>query len=120
MTTIEPAERLKTQIENVLGDLVDLVTLDGTGVKPQTRAAVVIFAPEVTFTTFDEVELVWTFAAVAGPARDPLAAWTQLDKILTRLHQSGLNIDTASPGTFGLAGNGNMPAYEITLNPLDD
>lgn len=116
-TTIEQAEALRDRIATALGDLVDLVTLDGSGVKAQTRAAVVIFAPKITFPTFGERDTAFSFVAAAGPQDRPLAAWQQLDRILDRLEQSGLNLASAEPATFDLAGAGRLPAYEITLNP---
>lgn len=117
---IQAGEQLRNEIAETLGDLVDTVTLDGAGIKSSTRAAVVIFPPEVNYTTFDAADLVWSFAVVAGPADRPLIAWGVLDMIVTRLEESGLNLATAKPATFGLAGAGTLPAYEITLNPLED
>lgn len=115
---MQQAERIKARVEEILGDLVDLVTLDGVGIKPQTRAAVVILAPKISFPTFGERDTTFRLAAVAGPADRPLTAWKQLDEILDALELGGLNLADAEPGTFDLAGAGRLPAYEITLNPL--
>lgn len=117
-TTIEQAEALRARIETILGDLVDLVTLDGAGVKAQTRAAVVIFAPKITFPTFGERDTIFRFVATAGPPDRPFVAWEQLDRILGALEAGGLNLASAEPATFDLAGAGRLPAYEITLNPI--
>lgn len=118
MSTMQQAERIKARVEEILGDLVDLVTLDGVGIKAQTRAAVVILAPRVTFPTFGERDTTFRLAAVAGPADRPIVAWRQLDAILDALEAGGLNLAEAEPGSFDLAGAGRLPAYEITLNPL--
>ena len=118
--TVEAAEALRDQLETDLGDVVDLVTLDGVGIKLSTRAAVVIQPPEITYTTWNERELEWTLAAVAGPADRPRIAWDRLDAVLTRLQETGLNLKSARPALFDLAGAGTLPAYEITLNPLED
>ncbi len=116
-TTMERANQLRDHLEVQLGPLVDLVTIDGAGVKPSTRAALVIFPPEISFPTFHERETTWKLAAVAAPADRPVIAWEALDKILDRLQEIRMNIATASPGSFDLAGAGSLPAYEITLNP---
>lgn len=117
--TLSAAQALQAALTNILGDLVDLVTLDGSGLKPSTRAAVVIQPPEVQFPTFEEREMIWTLAIVAGPPDRPLIAWERLDPILTALEESGLNLRSATPATYGLAGSGTLPAYEVTLNPLE-
>lgn len=116
MSTISEAHTLKTALETALGDAVDLVTLDGRGVKPSMRA-VVIFAPTVTFPTFGERDTQWKIYAVSGPADRPLAAWETLDLMLDRLESAGINLAKAEPAAMNLAGNGTLPAYEITLNP---
>lgn len=116
--TLAASQALRDELAEILGDSVDLVTLDGSGLKPATRAAAVIFPPEVTYTTWDEKDQVWKFALVAGPADRPLIAWESLDTALSRLEESTLNLASASPATFDLAGAGTLPAFEITLNPI--
>ena len=117
-TTLEQAERLKAALIAAAGDTVDLVTLDGTGVKVSTRAAIVIFPPAVEFPNWGERDTAFTLAIVAGPADRPLIAWAAMDAVLDALEAEQVNIQTARPGTFNLAGSGNLPAYEIILNPL--
>ncbi len=116
--TIEAAEQLRDKLIDILGDAVDLVTIDGTGLKPSTRAAIVIFPPSLAFPTWDERETTWKLAAVAGPADRPLIAWEALDLIVDRLAAARINLATAEPAEFALAGSGILPAYEIILNPL--
>lgn len=117
--TLAAAETLADEIRTALGGLVDLVTIDGMGIKSATRAAIVIQPPKVTYPSWNERELEWTLAAVAGPADRPRIAWERLDAILTRLEESGINLKSADPALFDLAGSGTLPAYEITLNPLE-
>lgn len=118
--TLEAGRELRDRVEEALGGLVDLVTLDGAGIKPQTRGAVFIMPPKVTYPTFNTREMEWTLVAVAGPAQNPLRAWERLDPILTRLEDEGFNLKSAEPASFSLAQSGTIPAYEITLNPLED
>lgn len=117
-TTLAQAEQLRDRLTADLDELVDLVTLDGVGIKPQTRAAVIVQPPELTFITFTERDTAFSLVAVAGPADKPVHAWAAIDKIIDRLEDEGYNLATARPATFGLAGSGSLPAYEITLNPL--
>jgi len=113
----ERAEQLRTEIEDALGDLVDLVTLTGVGLKPSTRAAVMIQPPSITFPAFGERDTTWKLTAVAGPADRPLLALAALDQILERLELDQFNISQAEPATLDLGGAVQLPAYEITLNP---
>ncbi|MGO3832660.1 MAG: hypothetical protein ACTJGT_01730 [Microbacteriaceae bacterium] len=113
---ITRGEALKTQIAAALGDLVDLVTLDGVGLKPSTRAAVMIYPPEISFPTFGERDTVWKIAVTAGPANQPMRALARIDQMIAALEAANLNMARAEPVTFDLAGGGSLPAYEITLN----
>lgn len=117
MSTFDQAEQLRDSLTAALGDLVDLVTLDGVGLKPQTRAAVLVQPPEVKFVTFTERDTTFTIVAIAGPSDRPLVAWRAIDLIVERLETEGFNLAKARPATFNLAGSGSLPAYEITLNP---
>lgn len=111
------AEQLKQQVEAALGDLVDLVTLDGVGLKPSTRAAVMIPAPSITFPNFGERDTTWKIIAAAGPADRPMIALDALDAIMSKLEAEQFNFASADPMTLDLAGGGHLPAYELTLNP---
>ena len=115
---VAQSERLKSRVEVALGDLVDLVTLDGSGVKPQTRAAVVIQPPDLAFPNWQERDTTFRLVVVAGPADRPLRAVDQIDQILTALEAAQLPLKTASPASFKLAGSGYLPAYEVTLHAL--
>ena len=118
MSIIAQAEQLKAQIEAALGDLVDLVTLDGSGVKPQTRAAVVIRPPRLEFPNYGERDTSFTILVIAGPADRQLRALSTIDQIMTVLEDEQFPLKTAQPAAFGLANAGSLPAYEITLYPL--
>lgn len=110
------AEQLRATVEAALGDLVDLVTLDGTGLKPQTRAAVVVRPPSIEFPNFAERDTEFQLVVVAGPADRPLRALDQIDQIITALEAEQFPMKSAKPFGFSLAGAGVLPAYEITLH----
>ena len=42
-----------------------------------------------------------------------------ISQITALTTEAGLNIATARPVTFSLAGAGTLASYQITLNPLD-
>lgn len=115
---IEQAELLRAKVESALGDLVDLVTLDGQGVKPQTRAAVVVMPPELAFPTYGERDTTFRLIVVAGPVERPLHAIAAIDSVITALEAEQFPLKSAQPARFGLAGSGTLPAYEITLHSL--
>lgn len=117
-TTLEQATELRDRLLTDLTGLTDQVVFDGAGIKPQTRAAVIVQPPEVEFPTHGERNTVFKLVLVSGPADKPVVAWSSIDLMLDRLEERGYNLATATPASFGLAGAGSLPAYEITLNPL--
>ncbi|MGO2655973.1 MAG: hypothetical protein ACTH93_09130 [Pseudoclavibacter sp.] len=118
MNTLDAASDLVEQLTDALGVLVDQITLDGSTIKAQTRAAVIIYPPRLKMPTWadDDTEVHWTIVAAASG--DTLTAWERLDRIIDRLQHSGLNLADATPSTLSLAGAATLSAYEITLNPL--
>lgn len=115
---IAQAQQLQANVTAALGSLVDLVTLDGEGVKPQTRAAVVVQPPTLEFPNFDERDTTFKLVVIAGPATNTLRALDRIDQIITRLEAERFPLRSASPASFKLAGAGYLPAYEITLHTL--
>lgn len=117
MSTIAQAEALRAKVEAAVGPLADIVTLDGGGIKPQTRAAVIVQPPEIEFATFSQRDISFKLTIAAGPATQPLVAWERIDLIIDALEAAHINLKSGSPATLDLAGAGTLPAYQITLNP---
>lgn len=79
----------------------------------------VVAAPSLTFPDWDEPAVEWTIHLVAGPANDFLAAWEKLDALLEALFVAQLNLKSAEPAGYETREGPVIPAYTVTLNPLD-
>lgn len=83
-----------------------------------SNGLVLVNAPRLTFTTWDETEEVWTLHVAAGPWDNQLAAWDVLDAILLALSAGQINMNTADPTTIQfIAGEPGLPGFVIELNP---
>lgn len=75
--------------------------------------------PEITYEGWQFVSTAWTVNLIAGTMATQTESLDLLIPVLERLHERRLNMKTAKPVTYSLAGVGNLAAYEITLNPLE-
>lgn len=116
-------EALIAWLEDHLGDLVQIITIDPAAAKPSPgRVAIFIEPPELDYSASWTAapEIGWKLDIIAGtPATQP----TSLDLItgaIETLADNDLNIASARPVSFTLPnGAGTLAAYEVTLNPLD-
>lgn len=79
----------------------------------------VIAPPSLTFPDWDAPAVEWTVHLVAGPANDFLASWEKLDALLEALFAAQLNLKSAEPAGYETREGTVIPAYTVTLNPLD-
>lgn len=116
-------DELIAWLEERLGDLVQIVTIDPAAVRPSPgRVAIFVEPPELDYSASwtEAPEIGWKIDIVAGtPATQPTSLDLITDAIET-LADNDLNIATARPVSFTLPnGSGALAAYELTLNPLD-
>ncbi len=114
---------LIAQLENMLGGLVQIITIDPAAANPSPgRVAIFIEPPELDYSTSWTAapEIGWKLDIIAGtPATQPASLDLITDAIET-LADNELNIASARPVSFTLPnGAGTLAAYEVTLNPLD-
>ncbi|RGJ62259.1 hypothetical protein DXD52_02625 [Bifidobacterium longum] len=107
-------------LTDMLGALVTVVTIDAQEARPLPgKVAVLIDPPEITYEGWQFVSTTWTVNLIAGTMSTQTESLDLLIPVLERLHERHLNMKTAKPVTYSLAGVGNLAAYEITLNPLE-
>lgn len=114
---------LIAQLENMLGGLVQIITIDPAAANPSPgRVAIFIEPPELDYSTSWTAapEIGWKLDIIAGtPATQPASLDLITDAIET-LADNELNLASARPVSFTLPnGAGTLAAYEVTLNPLD-
>lgn len=117
---ITEREALMDMLVDMLGALVTVVTIDAQEARPLPgKVAVLIDPPEITYEGWQFVSTAWTVNLIAGTMATQTESLDLLIPVLERLHERRLNMKTAKPVTYSLAGVGNLAAYEITLNPLE-
>lgn len=117
---ITEREALMDTLTDMLGALVTVVTIDAQEARPLPgKVAVLIDPPEITYEGWQFVSTAWTVNLIAGTMATQTESLDLLIPVLERLHERRLNMKTAKPVTYSLAGVGNLAAYEITLNPLE-
>lgn len=117
---ITEREALMDMLTDMLGALVTVVTIDAQEARPLPgKVAVLIDPPEITYEGWQFVSTAWTVNLIAGTMATQTESLDLLVPVLERLHERRLNMKTAKPVTYSLAGVGNLAAYEITLNPLE-
>lgn len=117
---ITEREVLMDMLTDMLGALVTVVTIDAQEARPLPgKVAVLIDPPEITYEGWQFVSTAWTVNLIAGTMATQTESLDLLIPVLERLHERRLNMKTAKPVTYSLAGVGNLAAYEITLNPLE-
>lgn len=117
---ITEREALMDMLTDMLGALVTVVTIDAQEARPLPgKVAVLIDPPEITYEGWQFVSAAWTVNLIAGTMATQTESLDLLIPVLERLHERRLNMKTAKPVTYSLAGVGNLAAYEITLNPLE-
>lgn len=115
---ITEREALMDMLTDMLGALVTVVTIDAQEARPLPgKVAVLIDPPEITYEGWQFVSTAWTVNLIAGTMATQTESLDLLIPVLERLHERRLNMKTAKPVTYSLAGVGNLAAYEITLNP---
>lgn len=125
MTTprIERAIQLEAELLAILqGEGLEEVTVTRNALDVPSGArhgVIVVSPPAITFGTWGEGDAEWELHAIAGPADNYLHAWATLDSILHALEVGALNMKRAEVGGYQPLKGEVLPAYTITLNPLD-
>lgn len=120
MSLLDEREALIETLTDMLGDLAAIVTCDAQTARPTPgRLTVLVEPPEIVFDSFDLTTTNWSVVLIAGTMATQADALTILADGLERLQAERLNMKTAKPVSFQLAGVGSLAAYEIVLNPLE-
>lgn len=97
-----------------------LATLDAAHVASGSRYGVLVVSPgTLTFEDWGEPSMAWEVHVIAGPANDYLAAWDKIDAMIQALVVAQINLRSGEPGQFQPLVGEPLPAYTLTLNPLD-
>ncbi|MHA7293694.1 hypothetical protein [Arthrobacter sp. HLT1-21] len=119
MSTIERAAEIVEEVSRALtaaGVEFALVTTDLAKV-PAALAngpAVAVQPPKLKYLNHYIAEATWELYVIAGPSADRLAAWANIDPILSALHEP-MSLDTAEPATFSHPGMPAYPAYVVSF-----
>lgn len=116
----EEREALMDLLTDAAGDLVDAVTIDAQEARPLPgKAVILIDPPTITFEGYQFQERIWTVNVIAGTTATQVQALDIITPVVERLWARKVNMRSAKPATYSLAGVGNLAAYELTLNPLE-
>ncbi|WP_104136573.1 hypothetical protein [Cryobacterium sp. Y62] len=97
-----------------------IATMNAAEVPSGSRyGVVVVAAPELDFATWNDPTPLWEVHVVAGPATDYLAAWDTIDTIIQAFVVAQINLKTGTPGQYQPFQGVALPAYTLSLNPLD-
>lgn len=121
MTVIDEQRKLQSLLEEMLGSTVQSVGIDPQSAQPTPgKVSIVIEPPELEYVTWVGPPTIrWTLDIIAGTPATQATALDLIADAIDTLAAKGLNIATATPATFPLAGTGNLLAYQVRLNPLD-
>lgn len=116
----EERDALMDTLTEMLGDVVQSVGIDPAEARPTTgKVAIVIEPPIIDYPTWDTIEIHWTLDLIAGTQTTQATSLDLLTDAIEQLAAHELNIASATPISFNLAGSGTLAAYQIRLNPLD-
>ena len=116
----EEREALMDLLTDAAGDLVAAVTIDAQEARPLPgKAVMLIDPPTITFEGYQFQERIWTVNVIAGTTATQVQALDIITPVVERLWARKVNMRSAKPVTYSLAGVGNLAAYELTLNPLE-
>lgn len=116
----EEREALMDLLRDAAGDLVDVVTIDAQEARPLPgKAVMLIDPPTITFEGYQFQERIWTVNVIAGTTATQVQALDIITPVVERLWARNVNMRSAKPVTYSLAGVGTLAAYELTLNPLE-
>lgn len=116
----EEREALMDLLTDAAGDLVAAVTIDAQEARPLPgKAVMLIDPPTITFEGYQFQERIWTVNVIAGTTATQVQALDIITPVVERLWERKVNMRSAKPVTYSLAGGGNLAAYELTLNPLE-
>ena len=116
----EEREALMDLLTDAAGDLVYAVTIDAQEARPLPgKAVMLIDPPTITFEGYQFQERIWTVNVIAGTTATQVQALDIITPVVERLWERKVNMRSAKPVTYSLAGGGNLAAYELTLNPLE-
>lgn len=111
-------ERIRAALDDAfLPDVI--VTVDPLeAANGREHGAVVILAPALEFTTWNQTEETWTLHVVIGPKPVMFDEWDALDDIITALQSASINLATGEPQDFAvITGEAAWPGYALTLTP---
>ena len=116
----ELTEQLTERITEAGHGLILQVTTDPSLVKPSPgKVSLVIMPPDIAWDGWElEPNVTFKILAVAGTANTNKRGYDLILEAMDIMHQADVNMATATPVGFDLAGAGTLAAYEITLNPV--
>lgn len=107
---------LKTQLVNVLGDSVAKITTDPQQVRPlPDKPCIYIEPPSCEALNWHDFDTTWHVNIIAGTQTTGAAALTQIYDLIDVITGTSINVQSAEPTTFSLAGTGNLAAYTLII-----
>lgn len=118
---IRERDALIDLLEDMLGDLVQIVTTDETEARPLPgKVAVFIEPPDIEYPDWSgEPTATWRLDVVAGTTATQAASLAMIVDAIDAMAAHRLNIARAEPVTFTAGGAAQLAAYQVTLNPLE-
>lgn len=107
---------LQEMLEDCLGDVVTVVTVDSSEVRPLPgRVTALIEWPKLAYPTWDDdPEISWTVDLVAGTMATQAQQFALLTDAISLLVQHQVNVTSCEPIKFN-----DRAAYQITLGPIE-
>ncbi|MDU2421566.1 MAG: hypothetical protein E7D48_05615 [Bifidobacterium scardovii] len=118
---VRQRDALMTLLEDSLGDLVQIITIDEQKARPLPgRVAVFVEPPDLEYPRWgNEPEITWRLDLIAGTTATQAPSLDLIMRAIDLLAERDVNIQAARPVTISLDGAGNIAAYQLTLNPLE-
>lgn len=117
MSRISTRLDLLTQsLRHVLGDRVSVITTDPAQVRPLPgKPAVYIEPPTIESLTWTDFDTTWHVSIVAGTQTTAADSLTQIYDLIDAITDTSINVKSAEPTSFSLAGTGNLAAYTLII-----
>lgn len=103
-----------------LEDKADITVTNRAGLveSASRHGCVFVDFPTLSSENFADLQPEFQVHIIGGTPTDELSAFARIDSIIQALHEGNLNIRSGEPGNWPTQGGLRIPAYTLTLNPL--
>lgn len=113
----ETLQLLQHQLNDTLGDLVQIITLDAQLARPANgKVAIFIEPPELEWPRNEPApDIIAKIDIIAGTTATQATSVTLIYQALEAIADAGICLTAARPVTFGAANSANLAAYQADI-----